>query len=263
MRPVKCWQIDAFTDRPFRGNSAAVCWLEEDVAEDWMQSVAAEMNLAETAFVQRQSEGYRLRWFTPLVEVPLCGHATLASAHALWTERLHARDQPIHFHTQSGLLTCTWQNELITMDFPATPATAVEPPVGLLESLRVTPIFVGKTQFDHLVVVEDAQQVRTLAPDLERLKAVATRGVMVTSLSDDPQYDFISRFFAPAVGINEDPVTGSAHCCLGPYWATELGKTSLTALQASAREGAIQVQVDQERVYLGGQAVTVLRGELV
>lgn len=263
MRPVKCWQVDAFTDRRYRGNSAAVCWLEEEVTDEWMQLVAAEMNLAETAFIRRQADGYSLRWFTPLVEVPLCGHATLAAAHALWTEHLHPLDQPLHFHTRSGVLTCQWQAGLITMDFPATPAEAVEPPAGLLESLGVDPVFVGKSQFDHLVVVEQPQQIHSLSPDFGRLKTVATRGVMVTSRSDDAQYDFLSRFFAPAVGIDEDPVTGSAHCCLGPYWANELGMSTLTGFQASKRGGTVAVTVGRERVMLGGHAVTVLRGELI
>lgn len=263
MHRVKCWQVDAFTDRPYRGNPAAVCWLENDAPDDWMQAVAGEMNLSETTFISRQDDGYSLRWFTPLVEVPLCGHATLASAHVLWTERFQPLDQPIHCHTKSGVLTCKWRDGLIEMDFPATPAYAVDPPVGLLESLGVNRVFVGKSQFDQLVVIEDAQQVRSLSPDFGRMKTVSTRGVMVTSRSDDSRYDFISRFFAPAVGIDEDPVTGSAHCCLGPYWAVELGKTALTAFQASTRGGTIVVTIEKERVYLGGRAVTVLRGELV
>ncbi len=263
MHRVKCWQVDAFTDRPFRGNPAAVCWLENDAPDDWMQAVAAEMNLSETAFIRRQHEGYSLRWFTPLVEVPLCGHATLASAHVLWTEQFHSLDQSIHFHTRSGVLRCNWQDGLIEMDFPATPAYAVDPPVGLLESLGVSPVFVGKSQFDHLVVVENAQQVRSLSPNFERMKTVSTRGVMVTSRSDDSRYDFISRFFAPAVGIDEDPVTGSAHCCLGPYWADKIGKTTMTAFQASARGGVVQVRVLGDRVILGGHAVTVWQGELL
>ena len=195
MLPVKCWQVDAFTDRPYRGNPAAVCWLDHDATDDWMQAVAGEMNLSETTFIQRRADGYSLRWFTPLVEVALCGHATLASAHALWTEQNHPLDQPIHFHTKSGVLICRWQDGLIEMDFPATPAEATEPPEGLLESLGVLPVFVGKTQFDHLVVVKNAEEVRSLTPDFEKMKLVSTRGVMVTSRSDDSRYDFISRFF--------------------------------------------------------------------
>lgn len=265
MYPVKCWQVDAFTDRPFGGNSAAVCWLDdrEDATDDWMQAVASEMNLAETAFIQRQGNDYSLRWFTPLVEVPLCGHATLASAHVLWTEQIHSLDQSIAFHTKSGVLTCAWRAGLITMDFPATRPEAATPPNGLLESLGVTPLFVGKTKYDYLVVVEDAQQVRTLQPDLTQLRSVDTRGVMITSRSDEAPYDFLSRFFAPAVGIDEDPVTGSAHCCLGPYWASKLGKTTLTGYQASKRGGTVEVTVETERVKLGGRAITILRGELV
>lgn len=262
MAPVKCWQVDAFTDRPFAGNPAAVCLLEQEASDDWMQAVAAEMNLAETAFVRRREDGYALRWFTPLVEVPLCGHATLASAHALWTEGVHPAVQPICFHTKSGALTCTSSNGFIEMDFPSTPAQPVDPPAGLLEALGVSAVYVGKSTFDHLVVVADAATVRAARPDFRKLRHVPTRGVMITSRSDDPRYDFLSRYFAPVVGIDEDAVTGSAHCCLGPYWAGVLGKTELRAFQASSRGGVLRVRVQPERVLLGGQAVTVLRGEL-
>jgi PhzF family phenazine biosynthesis protein len=263
MPRARCWQVDAFTDHPFAGNPAAVCLLEQDASDDWMQAVAAEMNLSETAFVQPRDEGYSLRWFTPKVEVALCGHATLASAHALWTEGLHSPAQPIRFHTKSGVLTCTASNGFVEMDFPATPAKPANPPAGLLEALGVSPTFVGQTAFDHLVVVADAETVRCVTPDFRQLGQVPTRGVMITSRYDNPQYDFLSRFFAPSAGIDEDPVTGSAHCCLGPYWAGVLGKTDLLALQASPRGGVLRVRASGERVILAGQAVTVLRGELV
>ena len=263
MPSVQCWQVDAFTDHAFTGNPAAVCWLEAEISDDWMQAVATEMNLSETAFVARADDGYDLRWFTPRTEIDLCGHATLASAHILWTERIHPADQPIRFHTNSGVLTCKQKGGLIEMDFPASSIDAVEPPDGLLDSLGVAATFVGQTQFDLLVVVEDAGAVRSLTPDFARLKGISTRGVMVTSRSDDRQYDFISRFFAPAVGIDEDPVTGSAHCSLGPYWAQRLGKSELTGFQASSRGGVVQMTVEQDRVVLGGRAVTVLRGELM
>lgn len=263
MARVKCWQVDAFTDRPFGGNPAAVCWLDDDDPEAWMQAVAAEMNLSETAFVRRQEDGYSLRWFTPQVEVPLCGHATLASAHAIWEAGLHAEVEPIRFHTRSGLLTCQRRNGLIEMDFPTIPVQEVEPPTDLLAAMGVSARYVGKPQLDHLVVVEDAGVLRAMSPDFRKLKSFPTRGVIVTARSDDSRYDFLSRFFAPAVGIDEDPVTGSAHCCLAPYWGKQLGQTAMTGFQASARGGVVRVEVHGDRVFLGGQAVTVWQGELL
>jgi PhzF family phenazine biosynthesis protein len=263
MARTNCWQVDAFTDRAFAGNPAAVCWLDAEAPDDWRQSVAAEMNLSETAFVLRQGGAYGLRWFTPQVEVALCGHATLAAAHTLWTEGRHSAAEPIRFHTQSGVLTCVRHDGMIEMDFPATPAEPGPPPEGLLDALGTPAIHIGKTRFDYLVVVDDPARLRALAPDFAALRRVDTRGVIVTCRSDDARFDFISRFFCPAVGIDEDPVTGSAHCCLGPYWATVLDKTSLTAYQASRRGGVVRVHVVRDRVVLGGQAVTVLRSELL
>lgn len=264
MPRVKCWQVDAFTDRPFGGNPAAVCWLEQDAPEGWMQAVAAEMNLSETAFVRRRNDGYDLRWFTPAVEVDLCGHATLATAHALWTAGIAESREPLRFHTRSGVLACTRNGEFIEMDFPALPAAAASPHEGLLEALGIgAPKFVGRTRFDDLVVLDSPDEVRSLRPDFRTLAVVPTRGVIVTSRSDDPQYDFLSRFFAPAVGIDEDPVCGSAHCCLAPYWAERLGKQALLAYQASARGGILRLRPHDDRVVLGGQAVTVWQGELL
>jgi PhzF family phenazine biosynthesis protein len=263
MPGIRTLEIDAFTDRPFAGNPAAVCLLDEDRPADWMQAVAAEMNLSETAFVRPEGDGYGLRWFTPAIEVDLCGHATLAAAHALWSQGIVAPDQPIRFHTRSGVLTCTTDGKLIELDFPATPAEAAEPPAGLLEALGVTPAFVGRSKFDKFVLVDSEQVVRSLRPDFMRLREVPMRGVIVTSLSADPRFDFVSRYFAPAAGIDEDPVTGSAHCCLGPFWSARLGKTELTAYQASTRGGVVRVRIRSDRVVLGGQAVTVLRGELL
>lgn len=263
MPEIRCSQIDAFTDRPFAGNPAAVCLLDEERDADWMQTVANEMNLSETAFVRPLGNGFELRWFTPAFEVDLCGHATLASAHALWTEGDVSGGQPIRFHTKSGVLTCTRNGDFIELDFPATPAQEAEPPAGLLDALGVTPSFVGRSKFDKFVLVESEQVVRSLKPDFARLRKISMRGVMVTSTSDDPRFDFVSRYFAPGAGIDEDPVTGSAHCCLGPFWSERLGKTEMTAFQASARGGIVRVQVKGDRVILGGQAVTVLRGELV
>ncbi|PHQ34795.1 PhzF family phenazine biosynthesis protein [Rhodopirellula bahusiensis] len=263
MSSIKCWQVDAFTDRPFGGNSAAVCFLEQEAPDEWMQAVAAEMNLSETAFLRRSHDGYSLRWFTPQVEVPLCGHATLASAHAIWSAGIHPQAEPIRFHTKSGVLACQQSNGFIEMDFPTIPVQKVDPPHDLLTVLGVSSTDIGKTQFDHMVVVEDAETVRSMSPDFRRLTDIPTRGVIVTSRSDDAHYDFVSRFFAPALGIDEDPVTGAAHCCLGPYWAEVLGKTEMTAFQASARGGVVQVRVLGDRVCLGGQAVTVWQGGLL
>lgn len=260
---VRCLQIDAFTDRPFAGNPAAVCLLAEERDAQWMQAVAAEMNLSETAYVRVLDDGFELRWFTPTIEVDLCGHATLASAHALWTEGVVDQLTPIRFHTKSGVLTCTRAGDFIEMDFPGTPAQEAKPPAGLLDALGVQPTFVGRSKFDKLLVVESEEAVRSLKPDFAALRQISMRGVMVTSKSDDPRYDFVSRYFAPGAGIDEDPVTGSAHCCLGPYWSEQLGKTELTAFQASARGGVLRVRVKGDRVLLGGQAVTVMKGELV
>jgi PhzF family phenazine biosynthesis protein len=260
--PVRITQVDAFTNQPFRGNPAAVCVLAAPADEEWMQNVAREMNLSETAFLDPQDDGYRLRWFTPTVEVALCGHATLASAHVLWEEGNLRADKVAHFHTKSGILTAQKQGDWIELDFPATLEQACEPPDGLAEALPVAFQYVGKNKFDYLVEVESEDAVRMLQPDFTALRKLPVRGVIVTSRASSPDYDFVSRFFAPGSGIDEDPVTGSAHCCLGPYWRKRLGKESFTAYQSSARGGIVRVRVIGDRVKLGGQAVTVMRGEL-
>jgi PhzF family phenazine biosynthesis protein len=262
MTGIRCLQVDAFADRPFGGNPAAVCLLDDEPSADWMQSVAAEMNLSETAFVRADGDVYDLRWFTPAIEVELCGHATLASAHALWTEGRAAADRPIRFRTRSGVLTCTMRGDLIEMDFPATPPAPAEPPAALLEALGVEPSYVGRSTYDRFVVVESEGVVRALTPDFAKLRGIDMRGVIVTSTSAEARFDFISRYFAPAAGIDEDPVTGSAHCCLGPYWGGQLGKAEMTAFQASKRGGIVRVRVTGDRVLLGGLAVTVMAGEL-
>lgn len=256
-------QVDAFTATPFAGNPAAVCVLPEPGDAAWMQQVAREMNLAETAFLYRQEEGFSLRWFTPMVEVDLCGHATLASAHVLWEEGYLSADESARFHTRSGLLTATRDGAWINLDFPATPAAPAEAPADLIEALGASALWIGKTPWDYLVEVDSEATVRALAPDFTRLARVPARGVIVTSRSAAPDYDFVSRFFGPAVGVNEDPVTGSAHSALTPYWAERLGKTEMTAYQASARGGVLRVRLNGERVIIAGQAVTVLRGELL
>jgi PhzF family phenazine biosynthesis protein len=255
--------VDAFTDRPFAGNPAAVCLLDGHPDPVWMQAAAAEMNQAETAFVRPRPDGdWDLRWFTPTVEVELCGHATLASAHVLWESRRVGAATPIRFHTKSGVLTCTSRDGRIEMDFPAEPATAVQAPAEEAFALGAAPTFVGRNRMDMLVVLGSAAEVRTLAPDLGQVAKIPARGVIVTATSDVPEADFVSRFFAPQSGVAEDPVTGSAHCCLGPYWRGVLGKNELVGRQVSKRGGTVLVRVVGDRVILGGTAVTVVEGQL-
>lgn len=256
------FQVDAFTDTPFRGNPAAVCLLSQAREAAWMQAVAAEMNLSETAFVSPASDGFDLRWFTPTVEVALCGHATLAAAHVLWETGHLAPSQPARFQTKSGLLTAERRCPDIELNFPATRVEPAEAPAGLAEALGAAPRFTGRSRFDYLLELADAATVRALRPDHARLAKLPVRGVIVTARSDQPEFDFISRFFAPGSGVPEDPVTGSAHCALGPYWEEKLGRSTFAAFQASARGGVVQVRVAGDRVLLGGRAVTVFRGEL-
>lgn len=261
---VELFQVDAFTDRAFAGNPAAVCLLRKPREAAWMQAVAREMNLSETAFLHPASEGgFSLRWFTPAVEVALCGHATLASAHVLWETGRLAAGETARFHTLSGLLTAEQRDGGIELDFPAKPVEEVAPPSGLVEVFGAEPRFVGKSHFDYLLELPSEEAVRAADPDLPRLRLLPVRGIIITAAAAAGPYDFVSRFFAPRSGVDEDPVTGSAHCTLGPYWAQRLGRTSLLAWQASQRGGAVRVRVEGERVRLGGQAVTVLRGELL
>ncbi len=263
MPAISIYQVDAFTDVPFRGNPAAVCLMDREVDDDWLQQVAAEMNLAETAFVWRRGPSFQLRWFTPAVEVDLCGHATLAAAHVLYRHDSFPPDQPIVFDSRSGPLRARQSAELIELDFPSQPARAMDAPEGLLRSISTTPIWTGTNGSDWLVRLATADEVRDTQVDFEALAKVTPRGLIVTAISDVPEFDFISRFFAPAVGIDEDPVTGSAHCCLAPFWAGELNKTELTAWQASARGGRLNLRVENNRVSLAGPAVTVLQGQLL
>ena len=261
--PLAITQVDAFTSRPFTGNPAAVCVLPDERDAAWMQSVAQETNLAETAFLLPRTDGWGLRWFTPALEVDLCGHATLASAHVLWETNRLAADETARFHTRSGLLTAVRRGDWIELDFPATPDEPAEPPADLVESLGLTPLYVGRSRFDYLVELENEDTVRELRPDFGLLKKIGGRGVIVTSRSAEPEWDFVSRFFAPAAGIDEDPVTGSAHCCLAPFWSRRLYKNSFRARQISARGGELKVELKGDRVGLAGQAVTVLRAELL
>jgi len=259
--------VDAFTDRPFAGNPAGVLVLDAEPDPAWMQAVAAELNLSETAFLRRQDDGlWALRWFTPKVETALCGHATLASAHVLWTEGHHPPAETIRFATLSGeLRALPTEDGTIALDFPAAPARPGPPPPGFEGVLPVPHRFVGQTvgANDNLLAeIDDPALLRGLQPDLARLAALPAGGLIVTSLPDDPAYDFLSRYFAPAAGIPEDPVTGSAHCTLGPYWQAKLAKNRFRALQASARTGVLAIEVLGDRVHLGGSAVTTIRGTL-
>ena len=255
--------IDAFTTRPFAGNPAAVCLLSGPREAGWMQLVASEMNLSETAFLLPVADGFSLRWFTPAVEVELCGHATLASAHVLWSTGVLTVDQAARFKTLSGWLTCRRAGDWIEMDFPALGLDPAEVPAALAEAVGAPVVDARCTPFDWLVEVRDEQTVRALRPDVRRLATLVKRGLIVTARSAAPAFDFVSRFFAPAAGIDEDPVTGSAHCALGPYWQAKLGKADFLAAQVSARGGVVKVGVRGDRVLLGGQAVTVSRVELV
>jgi predicted PhzF superfamily epimerase YddE/YHI9 len=260
---IPIFHIDAFATKPFEGNPAAVCLLSEPRPAEWMQLLAAEMNLSETAIVRPLDDGFELRWFTPAIEVDLCGHATLASAHVLWRQGVVAVTDFIRFMTRSGILTCRLAGDLIELDFPALPVTAADPPVGLVEALDVRPTFVGRSKFDMFLVVESEEVIRALNPDFAALRQIAgMRGVIVTGPSSDPRFDFISRYFAPGAGIDEDPVTGSAHCALAPFWGERLGKTEMTGFQASRRGGVVHTHLSGDRVILGGTAVTIYRGEL-
>jgi PhzF family phenazine biosynthesis protein len=262
--PLRITQVDAFTNQPFAGNPAAVCILHKPADPTWMLNVAREMNLAETAFLVKQRDGYDLRWFTPSVEVDLCGHATLASAHVLWEDGHLKPGEQARFHTKSGLLTAAKQKSWIALDFPVTPVSAATPPPGLADALGVQPRFVGRSRFDYVVEVDTEATVRELRPDLTALSRIESRGVIVTAVSDESsEFDFVSRFFAPQSGVPEDPVTGSAHCALAPYWAHKLGQTDLVAYQASPRGGAVLLRLLGDRVELSGEAVTVLRCELM
>ena len=257
-------QVDAFTERAFAGNPAAVCLLAEEADPAWMQAVASEMNLSETAFLLPEGPpgAYGLRWFTPAVEVELCGHATLASAHVLWSTGSVAPEAAISFSTLSGTLTAARDGDLIAMDFPAAVPERAEPPAGLLEALGVTPVWVGRALVSWLVEVSSVEEVVRAAPDMERLAAVPGQGVILTAAGGVAGADLTSRYFGPAAGIPEDPVTGSAHCALGPFWADRLGSPRLVCHQASRRGGIVYVEVRGERVGLAGRAVTVMEGRL-
>jgi PhzF family phenazine biosynthesis protein len=258
------YQVDAFAARPFKGNPAAVCLLDAPRPDSWMLSLAQEMNLSETAFLLPQGEDYSLRWFTPAVEMDLCGHATLASAHVLFETGRLAPESTARFHTRSGLLTAVQAQGWIEMDFPSGPVEPAVPLPGLVEALGVKPNFCGKAADDfYLLELDSEDDVRRAQPDFNRLKAVENmHGAIITSLAQTGGYDFVSRFFAPHLGINEDPVTGAAHTHLVPYWAARLGRTTFSAYQASPRGGDLRLRLTGERVRIAGQAVTIFSTEI-
>ncbi len=262
---IPIFQVDAFTEEPFKGNPAGVCLLRGPAEAGWMQKVAAEMNLAETAFPLPEGDGFRLRWFTPKVEVKLCGHATLATAHILWERGVLAPDREARFETLSGRLTARRDGGLVELDFPARPPLP-EPPDwadAVVGALGIKPVSIGMSAEDVIFEAADEATVRSIVPDFATLRSLPARGVIVTSRSADKRFDFVSRFFAPAVGVDEDPVTGSSHTVLVPYWAAKLGKSSLTAYQASARGGVLHLRHEGARVRIAGRAVTVIAGELL
>jgi PhzF family phenazine biosynthesis protein len=254
--------VDAFTDQPLAGNPAAVCLLDQWPLDEWMHGVAAEMNQSETAFLVPGGNHFELRWFTPRVEVDLCGHATLASAFVLWHTGRVPAEQQIAFSTRSGILTAARSGSSIELDFPLEPQNPASPPPGLADALGVALQYVGKSRFDYLVLVASERELRAMSPDFRKLSAIAARGVIVTARASQGPFDFVSRFFAPASGIDEDPVTGSAHCTLAHFWQSRLDKSEFTAFQASRRGGIVRVRIRGERVLLGGDAVLVARGEL-
>lgn len=260
---VPVFVVDAFADRPFAGNPAAVCPLAGPKPEEWLKNVAMEMNLSETAFVWPEADGYRLRWLTPTVEVDLCGHATLAASHVLWETRRVSSGSTIRYHTRSGILTAEQNDGLIELDFPAKPAKILPADEAVLKALGATAVEYGLNGMDALVVVASEAEVMALAPDFRKLAAAKVRGVIVTARSNSPDRNFISRFFAPGSGVDEDPVTGSAHCCLAPYWSAKLNKQKMIGYQASQRGGTVHIRIEGDRVKLGGKAVTITRGELL
>jgi len=266
--PTPFLVVDAFTSEPFRGNPAAVVWLESPRDARWMQSVAAEMNLSETAFVEPRSDGFGLRWFTPTIEVPLCGHATLASAHMLYSSGRLRRNDVARFHTQSGLLTARADGTWIALDFPAFESVDAKPPSALVEAVGVRPIAtrrIDREGTDPFWIFELASEaeIRAAAPRFGAMSACAPDPVIVTARADSPDFDFVSRFFGPSHGIDEDPVTGAAHCMLGPYWRTKLGRDELVGLQASKRSGVVRVAVRGRRVELRGEALTISEGTIL
>ncbi|MEF2098047.1 PhzF family phenazine biosynthesis protein [Bacillus sp. CFBP9009] len=254
--------INTFTDQPFKGNPAAACLLTVESDTEWMQRIAKEINMPVTAFIQPQNGEWKLRWFTPSIEIPICGHGTLASSFFLWDKGCVPRNQPIAYHTKSGLLTAKFVEGMVQLEFPSLREKETAAPDLLIKALGVVPAYVGQNKWDLLVEVQSEQIVRNLKPDIDSIAQLPVRGVIVTSQSDSSEYDFVSRFFSPAQGLDEDQVTGSAHCCLGPYWKRKLDKSIFIAYQASERGGLLKVEVTENTVKLSGHAVTIFEGNL-
>ena len=257
---MKIFQVDAFTSEPFKGNPAGVCILEKDMPVKWMQGIAKDMNLAETAFVKKDGNKFSLRWFTPKVEVDLCGHATLATAHILFQSGYLPENDLALFETKSGLLKAKYSDDWIELDFPQTQVEKIDLPEGIEKALGAKVSFLGKSIFDYFAVFENEEIVKNMKPDISAIEKYDVRGLIVTSPSKE--FDFISRFFAPQSGIIEDPVTGSAHSALYPYWSEKLGKKKLIAQQASERGGVLKLSSKEDRVLIAGQAVTIFEGSL-
>ena len=260
---VSLYLVDAFTSIPFKGNPAAVCLLHGPADEEWMQNVAAEMNHSETAFVYPEQNGYGIRWFTPATEVDLCGHATLASVHVLREVGIIKDAEDVVFHAKKAVITAKCSDGRIEMDFPTLPVETVPTPDGLVETLGVELIACSANKWLLLVELADEDTVRTFTPDFAKIAAINVQSLIITAKADSDAYDFVSRFFAPGMGINEDPVTGSAHCSLGAYWQQKLGKAEMIGYQASSRGGIIGVRVEGDRTFLSGMAVTVMTGVLI
>ena len=260
---INLYQVDSFTDTAFKGNPAGVCLLSGPADETWMQNLAAEMNLSEAAFLYPDGDHYQLRWFTPVVEVDLCGHATLASAHILWETGLLREGITARFQTRSGELRAEKDGSSIKMDFPAIATDDSDEPTGLTAALGIKAEYIGKGRQHYLVQVANADDVAKARPDFSALLKSTDFRIILTAKSSSPHYDIVSRFFAPSLGINEDPVTGSAHCCLAPFWYGRTGMKNIRAYQASARGGRIDLEVRDKRVILGGQAVTVFHLKLL
>ncbi|MEM9411647.1 MAG: PhzF family phenazine biosynthesis protein [Planctomycetota bacterium] len=261
---IRIFQVDAFCEKPFTGNPACVCLMQDEKPDSWLQAVAAEMNLSETAFLWPRENRYQIRWFTPACEANLCGHATLASAHVVWEAKLVDPSSTIEFDSRGGPLKAEKMGDQIILDFPAKVINdESSAPDGLLDSLNAEPLYLGTDGTDYLLEVASEREVLDLTPDFTKLANVNARGVIVTARSDRANIDFVSRFFGPKVGIDEDPVTGSAHCLLAPYWAEKLNKNELKAHQASNRGGFLDVELFKKRVFLGGKATTIFRGELL
>jgi len=260
---IPIFQVDAFSEKPFSGNPAAVCLLGEEKDDNWLLSMAAEMNLSETAYLWKLKNGYQLRWFTPTTEVDLCGHATLASAHILWETGRLGIDNLAEFSTLSGVLRAERKGDWMELNFPAEPEQFANIPPELSQALKILPEYYGKNRMDGLVLLKSEEEVLNLQPDFETLSKIEVRGIIATAPSSSKDFDFVSRFFAPRFGIEEDPVTGSAHCCLGPFWGKRLQKKELIARQLSSRGGIVRMTLEENRVVLAGKAVTVFNGELV